>query len=120
MFSRLFYRLRRPPPQLSKGSFYLFSSVSAAAVPSYLLLNSESLPSPQTPHEQPLKAVLRSYFVYSACSIPALVDYSPKILDTLSRVPGLKQLTYGIVRVTFFDQVRNIEPPLEPHNWSDR
>ncbi|KAJ2922373.1 hypothetical protein H1R20_g14725, partial [Candolleomyces eurysporus] len=57
-----------------------------------------------TPHEQPLKAIIRSYLVYSACSIPALVDYSPKILDTLSRVPGLKQLTYGIVRVTFFDQ----------------
>ncbi|RXW18987.1 hypothetical protein EST38_g6864 [Candolleomyces aberdarensis] len=104
MFSRLFHRLRRPPPQLSKGSFYFFSSVSAAAVPSYLLLNSESLPSPQTPHEQPLKAIIRAYLVYSACSIPALVDYSPKILDTLSRVPGLKQLTYGIVRVTFFEQ----------------
>ncbi len=54
----------------------------------------------------PLSTLLRTYAVYSFCSIPALVDWAPAILDTLSSVPGLKQITEAVVRATFFDQVR--------------
>lgn len=52
----------------------------------------------------PLSALLRSYVVYSLCSIPPLVDWSPVILSTVSAIPGLKQITEAIVRNTFFDQ----------------
>ncbi|RPD59460.1 FAD-linked oxidoreductase [Lentinus tigrinus ALCF2SS1-6] len=55
---------------------------------------------PQTP----LSTLIRTYVVYSFCSVPALVDLAPTILATLSAVPGLKQITEAFVRVTFFDQ----------------
>ncbi|KJA21919.1 hypothetical protein HYPSUDRAFT_202614 [Hypholoma sublateritium FD-334 SS-4] len=51
-----------------------------------------------------LGSQVRAYFVYSMCSIPALVDASPKLLSMTSAVPGLKQITEAFVRVTFFDQ----------------
>ncbi|KAI5120872.1 hypothetical protein M0805_008244 [Coniferiporia weirii] len=54
--------------------------------------------------QPPLSTLLRSYVVYSMCSVPALVDWSPTILSTLSSVPGLKQVTEAFVRVTFFSQ----------------
>lgn len=54
--------------------------------------------------EVSLRALVRSYAVYTMCSIPALVDYSPKLLE-LGSVPGLKWITEALVRVTFFDQV---------------
>lgn len=52
-----------------------------------------------------LGSLIRAYTVYTMCSVPALVDASPKILSVLSSVPGLKQITEAFVRVTFFDQV---------------
>ena len=53
----------------------------------------------------PLSELVRAYVVYSLCSVPFLVDWSPAILSTLLAIPGVKQITEGIVRVTFFDQV---------------
>ncbi|KAF9556320.1 FAD-linked oxidoreductase [Agrocybe pediades] len=38
------------------------------------------------------------------CSVPVLVDASPKILSVLSSIPGVKQITEAFVRVTFFNQ----------------
>lgn len=52
-----------------------------------------------------LGSQVRAYLVYSMCSIPALVDASPKLLSMTSAVPGLKQITEAFVRVTFFNQV---------------
>ncbi|TBU56221.1 FAD-linked oxidoreductase [Dichomitus squalens] len=52
----------------------------------------------------PLSELVRTYLVYSLCSIPLLVDWSPTILSILLAIPGVKQITEGIVRVTFFDQ----------------
>ncbi|KAF9482380.1 FAD-linked oxidoreductase [Pholiota conissans] len=49
-------------------------------------------------------SLVRTYLVYSMCSIPSLVDASPKILSAMSSVPGLKQITEAFVRYTFFDQ----------------
>ncbi|CDO71747.1 hypothetical protein BN946_scf184920.g31 [Trametes cinnabarina] len=54
--------------------------------------------------DPPLSALIRTYVVYSLCSIPALVDYSPTILSTLLAIPGVKQITETIVRYTFFNQ----------------
>lgn len=53
----------------------------------------------------PLSELVRAYIVYSLCSVPFLVDWSPTILSTFMATPGLKQITEAIVRVTFFDQV---------------
>lgn len=55
----------------------------------------------------PLSTLIRSYIVYSFCSVPVIVDWSPTILSTLFSIPGLKQLTEAFVRVTFFDHVSN-------------
>ena len=55
-----------------------------------------------------LSTLVRAYVVYSFCSVPALVDSAPALLETLSAIPGLKQITEAVVRATFFDQVRGI------------
>ena len=52
-------------------------------------------------------SLIRAYTVYSMCSVPVLVDASPKILSALSSVPVIRQITEAFVRVTFFDQVRH-------------
>ena len=49
-----------------------------------------------------LSTLLRSYVVYTLCSVPVLVDYSPTVLATLTTVPGVKHITEAIVRSTFF------------------
>ncbi|KAF9466939.1 hypothetical protein BDZ94DRAFT_92555 [Collybia nuda] len=64
-----------------------------------------------------LGALVRSYAVYTMCSIPALVDYSPKLLE-LGSLPGLKWITEALVRVTFFDQVSRSSFSLR--RWSYR
>ena len=53
-------------------------------------------------------SLIRAYIVYSMCSVPVLVDASPRILSVLSSVPGIRQITESFVRVTFFDQVRHL------------
>jgi proline dehydrogenase len=53
--------------------------------------------------ETSLGALIRSYAVYTMCSIPALVDHSPRVLE-LASLPGLKWVTEAFVRITFFDQ----------------
>ncbi|KAJ7700296.1 FAD-linked oxidoreductase-like protein [Mycena metata] len=49
-------------------------------------------------------ALVRTYVVYTMCSIPALVDNAPWLLTTLSRIPGINWIVERVVRVTFFDQ----------------
>lgn len=51
-----------------------------------------------------MSTLLRAYTVYTLCSVPALVDYSPTILATLTAIPGVRQVTEAIVRSTFFAQ----------------
>jgi len=53
----------------------------------------------------PLTSLLRSYFVFSVCSVPAFVDWSPHIISFMTSVPGLKQLVGVLVRRSFFAQV---------------
>jgi proline dehydrogenase len=52
-----------------------------------------------------LLSLIRTYAVYSLCSVPVLVDNSPEILSALMSVPGLRQITEAVVRATFFSQV---------------
>lgn len=53
----------------------------------------------------PLTSLLRSYFVFSVCSVPTFVDWSPHIISFMTSVPGLKQLVEVLVRRSFFAQV---------------
>ena len=75
----------------------------------------EALDEAKSLTQAPLSELVRTYVVYSLCSIPALVDWSPAILSTLLAVPILKQITEAVVRVTFFDQVRS---SVLVHSWS--
>jgi len=61
-------------------------------------------PSNNTPNHS-LSSLVRAYAVYSMCSIPSIVEYSPHILRILLSVPVVKQITEALVRVTFFNQV---------------
>jgi proline dehydrogenase len=56
------------------------------------------------PGQAPTSTLLRSYAVFSMCDIPALVDYSPQLLEVFSSVPVVKQITEAFVRATFFNQ----------------
>ncbi|KAJ7716222.1 FAD-linked oxidoreductase-like protein [Mycena maculata] len=51
-----------------------------------------------------LGTLVRTYVVYTMCSIPALVDGAPWLLDTFTSIPGIRWITEAIVRITFFDQ----------------
>lgn len=59
----------------------------------------------ETIKDPSLGSFVRAYTVYTMCSVPALVDASPRILSFLTSIPGIKQITEAFVRVTFFDQV---------------
>ncbi|KAK0449641.1 FAD-linked oxidoreductase-like protein [Desarmillaria tabescens] len=52
----------------------------------------------------PLRELVRSYIVFTMCSFPTLIDLSPTMLDVLTSIPGVKQVTEALVRVTFFNQ----------------
>lgn len=59
----------------------------------------------ETIKDPSLGSFIRAYTVYTICSVPALVDASPRLLSFLTSIPGIKQITEGFVRITFFDQV---------------
>lgn len=61
----------------------------------------------QGPQSAPMSELIRSYFVYTMCSFPTLVDWSPTILDTFTSIPGLKQITEAFIERTFFKHVRH-------------
>lgn len=58
----------------------------------------------------PLMSLLRSYFVFSVCSVPAFVDWSPHVVSFMTSVPGLRQLAEALIRRSFFAQVRIMHP----------
>ena len=55
--------------------------------------------------ESSLRSLIRAYTVYTMCSVPSLVDASPRLLSFFTSIPGLKHITEAFVRITFFDQV---------------
>ncbi|KAF8060829.1 FAD-linked oxidoreductase [Lyophyllum atratum] len=58
---------------------------------------------PDETKEMSLGALIRTYAVYTMCSIPALVDNSPRLLQ-LATLPGISWIAETFVRITFFDQ----------------
>ncbi|KAJ7612570.1 FAD-linked oxidoreductase [Roridomyces roridus] len=67
-----------------------------------ITLSSTSKEEPRS--QSPMGTLVRSYVVYTMCSMPALVDNAPWLLETLTSIPGVRWITEAIVRVTFFDQ----------------
>jgi proline dehydrogenase len=53
-----------------------------------------------------LPSLIRSYLVYTACSLPFLIDHAPALLHafTHSPIPGVGALAEWAVRHTFFAQ----------------
>lgn len=52
-----------------------------------------------------LSELVRTYIVYTMCQSETLVDHSPGVLALLTGIPGVRQVTEALVRVTFFNQV---------------
>lgn len=89
---------------LTRRKFIAATSVSVAAgggLYLYASRNDRTL----KPGQQATSTLLRSYAVFSMCDVPALVDYSPKLLEVFTAVPVVKQITEAFVRATFFNQV---------------
>jgi proline dehydrogenase len=102
--------LRRPASRPSR--ILLISAASGGAVTATLMLCwgyslYADVPSlkENEPTPTPISNHLTSYIVYSACSIPGLVEASSALLALCTSIPGLRQLTEAFVRVTFFKQV---------------
>ncbi|KAI5900595.1 FAD-linked oxidoreductase [Schizophyllum commune H4-8] len=97
MASRLFarsYALRRP---------LLGAAFAAGALGATHIVHADAPPAAVSPSE-PLSAYVRTYIVYSLCSVPFVVDASPKLLSWLTAVPGVRTVTEAAVRATFFNQ----------------
>lgn len=60
--------------------------------------------------DESLFSLARAYVVYSACSIPALVDNAPTILGTLQSIPIVRNIASAVIRYTFFDHVGSSWP----------
>ncbi|GLB36747.1 putative converts proline to delta-1-pyrroline-5-carboxylate [Lyophyllum shimeji] len=58
---------------------------------------------PDETEDLSLGALIRTYVVYTMCSIPTLVDNSPKLMQ-LATLPGIRWFAETFVRITFFDQ----------------
>lgn len=58
-----------------------------------------------SPSQNTLGELIRQYAVYAMCSSPTLIDWAPSILETLTSIPIIKQITEAVVSQTFFLQV---------------
>ncbi|KAJ8088823.1 hypothetical protein PM082_014069 [Marasmius tenuissimus] len=60
-----------------------------------------------------LSTLVRTYVVYSMCSVPALVDSAPTLLQVFSSMPLIGTIAEALVRITFFDQFVGGDTALE-------
>jgi len=95
----------------SAGRLLAVTSISLVLVSTTILLNPK-LANDEAPdgisrpeRKKSLTSLLRSYFVYSLCAIPPVVDSAPTIISALESIPGIRQITEAIIRATFFAQV---------------
>jgi proline dehydrogenase len=104
--SRMFERFAARPSRSLR-----ISTVGSGTLTATLMLGlgySLYADAPLLPKERghtPVSKLLSSYVVYSAFSVPGLVDSSPALLAFCASIPGLRQLTEAFVRATFFKQV---------------
>lgn len=98
---------RRIAARLSVGTLFTASSIFVTSTVYGDSSSDEPEPASRMHTRPTFGSLIRAYIVYSMCSVPVLVDASPKILSALSSVPVIRQMTEAFVRVTFFDQVRH-------------
>ncbi|KAB5591466.1 hypothetical protein CTheo_5070 [Ceratobasidium theobromae] len=97
-------RLIHTPPSRPRSSHLWLWGTGAGAFGLAALGMTTHADSGATPPGTSLSSLARSYLVYSLCSVPPLVNYSPAILSTCSGIPGLREISEAIVRRTFFAQ----------------
>lgn len=101
-----------------KGRVLLFTSALSGAVlfgiwgdakscpdPPFTFPGSQDVANTSIRHTPDLIPLLRSYFVYSLLSIPAVVDHAPALLEQLLQMPVVGNIVEIVVRHTFFAQV---------------
>lgn len=82
------------------------SALYYATKPIYADAEDEATESSSSETRRPsLSGLVRSYLVFTACSFPTLVDWSPAIISTCLSLPVLKDVTEAVLRRTFFSQV---------------
>jgi len=118
--SRLYHHLRNAQPRrLTRlgASAVLVAGIATTAVFAFPRLESTDVYADTSDGSNvedpsirsvPLTSLLRSYFVFSVCSVPVLVNWSPHVISFMTSVPGLKQLAGALVRRSFFAQVRDL------------
>ncbi|KAI0308759.1 FAD-linked oxidoreductase-like protein [Amylostereum chailletii] len=98
---------RRPKALFRSPRFYVASAATVGIAASLGALYADTPPPQDQPNPQRLppskSELLRTYIVYSMCSFPTLVDWSPALLDALTSIPVFKQITEALVRYTFFN-----------------
>ncbi|CAL1696953.1 unnamed protein product [Somion occarium] len=95
------------PSRGRRWGLVLGTVLTTSAIALQTAVYADSVDNEEGPVERkptPLSSLVRSYVVYTACSIPGMVDWSPTILSTLMSVPVVKRITEAVVRITFFDQ----------------
>ena len=114
--ARRLYSTSKTRTRPVRTTFFVSSAISAGALLG-LYADARSCPPPPFklvetnagPAEpQPLLALFRAYFVYGLISCDTVVDHAPDILDALLKLPLVGTLVEGVVRHTFFDQVRRL------------
>lgn len=90
---------------LGGSAYLLHSPVRLDASLSAPLAKQDDSSSSLHKNQPPLSSLIRSYVVYTLCSIPALVDASPALLKHTFAIPGVRWIAEKIVRGTFFAQV---------------
>ncbi len=108
--SRLVYssiRLRLRQNRTHSSHRYYWGTLGVATGATALsLARSEPAPTAEEctsdNQDRPLSALIRSYFVFTICSFPSLVNLAPSVLPTMLSIPGLKQISEAFIRSTFF------------------
>lgn len=92
----------------------LYSDARSCTSPPFKLAETTSRPEHDV--SPPLLTLFRTYFVYGLTSCETIVDHAPEILDALLKVPLVGTVVEGVVRRTFFNQVRTPHPICMPTN----
>ncbi|KAJ3996106.1 FAD-linked oxidoreductase-like protein [Lentinula boryana] len=82
-------------------AFFVERTVHADFPPAQKIIDSRNS---DANNATPLSSLVRAYIVYTMCSFPPLVDAAPKLLEVLTSIPVIRNITETFVRVTFFDQ----------------
>ncbi|KAK0204224.1 FAD-linked oxidoreductase-like protein [Desarmillaria ectypa] len=98
--SRVSHRTSRLRTGAISGGILLATGLGLSSSPIHADSDSDESANKGTP----LRELVRSYLVFTMCSFPTLIDISPAMLDVLTSIPGVKQVTEALVRITFFNQ----------------